>query len=322
MKKQNNKNRKPVSSKIGTKIQESMAGNWLGIANLILTAIIGIGLAIFFKLRDESFQTNVMKLQSEMDRQSKLAHIDLYESCFYRYYCGGSFTVVNSGPANANNLRITLTLTGVQQPWDRAIKNIDVFPITIDPPSIQAEISRRKINLRYGDDIDGNNTIDVVISTLPPNQQVELFVAYDENMIATTEQTANRDVFITTDSEMSDVTLQKLISDFLERKYEVALFDVNASCENCEGEIPTVNIYDSADSHWGISELISTSENGKTIYQTKLSSVYRVPSSTSGLSTTKVPEAFLGTPIQTNALPLHLTLSQQPDGPRLIEDFP
>src|SRR5690348_12627647 len=82
----------------------------ISIANLMITGIIGIVIALMINDRerqlqlqlatqDEQVQTKLIELKTQLDRQSDLAHLTFTRPCLYTISCSGSMEVSNSGPA-------------------------------------------------------------------------------------------------------------------------------------------------------------------------------------------------------------------------------
>jgi uncharacterized protein HemX len=61
----------------------SNAEIWIGVANLIVTVIVGAGVAIFLNYRNEQIQKELPFLQAEIERQSNLAHLEISSDCQY-----------------------------------------------------------------------------------------------------------------------------------------------------------------------------------------------------------------------------------------------
>lgn len=226
---------------------------WLSITNLVLTAIIGIGIALYLNARNENFQKQLIDIQNN----AKLANIEItYKDVILSSGIGNSNTngyiiIKNNGPAVAENLRVAICMKTVNEQWRESINDISQFNITIDDISrkYKPEISKSEC----GTDVNFN-TLSVDIDSLSPQESISFTIkgAYailDRQLVG-----GERNVHILIPikgtainglmeidrsyiNSMSDDELSKYVSnqfeDYITSNYYAATFTASASCNNC-----------------------------------------------------------------------------------------
>lgn len=234
----------------------------LGISNLVLTAIIGIGIAIYLHYRDEQAQKDLIALQAETQRQSSLAHIKITPTCLYYTSCAGSVLLTNTGPANAKNIKIVIVLGYVSEEWSPYIKDIKQFQIKTFPPSVDIVTSTRKVDTLYFPSELENNAYELTISNLPPQEEMRILLDRDQS-IATQTYTINAPVtiYIQSTEPTAQLALDIPLRKYLEERYNIAGFSIATSCENCEGNIDEPTIVVSSLGSWGFHTTDFTSDN-------------------------------------------------------------
>mgnify|MGYP001609908121 FL=1 len=99
------KEKKPRQSK-----KKLSLSNWLATINLVLTTIIGIGIALYLNNRNEEFQKQLIDLENN----AGLAHIQFIQK---HARADGLLIITNDGPAFAKNLQISLCFINPGNSW-------------------------------------------------------------------------------------------------------------------------------------------------------------------------------------------------------------
>lgn len=221
--------------------------NLIAIANLLLTAIIGIGIAIYLRVRDERFQRNLLTLQAEINRQSNLAHLQVKPTCLYYTSCAGAIKIENTGPASAKNIKITIVLDEVDDEWLSAISDINSFKVKIFPPSFSPTITVKKVDVLYAfQDMRGDNAIDIELGTLPPNASIKVLLTANLETIPINSYEVEIPITVDFREWKTYVFYEGPIRQYLENRFSIANFSVTTFCENCEGASAPVRFVDSA----------------------------------------------------------------------------
>ncbi len=228
----------------------------LGISNLILTAIIGIGVAIYLNYRDEQIQKNLITIQAETERQSNLAHLQVSPTCLYYGSCSGSFSIKNLGAAHAKNVKVIVILEYVNEDWTSVISDIKYFSIKTLAPSLDITTSSVKIDTLYLSPVAGYNAYEISIANIPPQDEVNILLERYQSTL-TQSHTANfpATIYVNSDDPIDQLALHIHLKKYLEKRFNVAGFSINTSCENCEGNIDKPIVVVSSLGGWGLSTI-------------------------------------------------------------------
>jgi hypothetical protein len=261
---------KPEGNKKLKISSESKGNTRLAIANLILTAIVGIGVAIYINFRNETLQKELVLLQaeaeertqrellrfeSEISRAENTPQISIKDTCLYYSSCDGSVAVINDGLGQAKNVRIVIVLMQVAEEWQNTIQNIGQFNLLTLPASQKVDLNEEKVDVLYPiSNLNGNNAFVLDIPELPANGGVDILIAhaasYDQNSDLEWREIRRR---VTLNLPPSDeaVFFSNALRHYLESYYSIARFSVEASCDNCEGENANKDINVSYLGSWG-----------------------------------------------------------------------
>lgn len=232
---------KPASTKKSKKISIEL---WIAIGNLLLTAIVGIGIAIFLQAREQRFQAELQNKNEEFQKQiieiqnqTQFAHIDIS----HQRRSGGHFIEIkNVGPAIAKNLKIAICIESLNPIWIEQITDISQFEFgkfTNPSFNLSREDTKSSCNFAFGDDT--NNASILTIDLLPSNESIGLTVSLAKGIQLEEIQTSvNTFILIPTEiATKISPTEVKLdiyaLTDALDDKFTIATFKTAASCENC-----------------------------------------------------------------------------------------
>ncbi len=214
-------------------VKKFRAELWLGITNLILTAIVGIGITVFLNYRDERVQEKIIALQAETARQANIAKIQVSTDCVVYNLCNEMLEVINLGSAPAKNLKIVVVIDRINGGWVTAIDDIDKFSIEKYPPSLNINSKSTKVDVLFDDgSIKGNNAFELTIDNLPAGEKVQAILGLSPDL-PVEQQTASRNITIYYDKWEAQTYFSYYIGDYFERLYTIASFTVYASCDNC-----------------------------------------------------------------------------------------
>lgn len=242
----------------------------LSIANLVLTAVIGILVALYLKSRDEDLALTLAQRNEEFQRQlidiqtkAEFAQLEVTEYCLNILTCNGGFSIKNIGPATAKNIKLVVFVNKVYSPWVGIVHDIDSFEIKVDNPSLQVNISSVGVSTINGLDMLGNNAYEVSIDNLPPNSMGTFSMALqDDNYVETTLTKTFSVKYLIDLGGPGHYIIHRPMTRFLESKFPVAYFLVNASCDNCQGNSSGVYIIVSSLTNWSNRVLKQETING------------------------------------------------------------
>ena len=150
---------------------------WLRVANIIVTAIIGIGVAIFLNHREEQLrldladrdkqlQKELIALKAEKEIQAGFAQLELGRAYWYYPNCAG-VEVRNSGPAIARNIIADIYVYSIDELWKPWIDDTSKFEIKSYPPLVDIAIEYRNSDLPYDcQELSGpNNTVRLTLDS-------------------------------------------------------------------------------------------------------------------------------------------------------------
>lgn len=247
--------------------------NWersLSIANLVLTAVIGIFVALYLKSRDESLALTLAQRNEEFQRQlidiqakAEFAQLEITEYCLNVLTCNGGFSIKNVGPATAKNIKLVVFVNKVYSPWADIVHDIGSFELKVDNPSLQVNINPVRVSTINGLDMSGNNGYEVSIDNLPPNSTgIFSVVLQNDNYVEVTFTKTFSVKYLIDLGGPGHYIIHHPMTKFLESKFPVAYFLVNASCDNCQGNNSGVYITVSSITNWNNSVLKQETING------------------------------------------------------------
>lgn len=253
--------------------------DWLGISNLVLTAFVGIYLA----LRNESLQKNIVNWQ----KQAELATVALSVSDEVSENVTVSLT--NTGPSVAKNLRISVCLSYVSPIWQDVIQNINQIDFRYKNQSVGKS---EEISYTHCGVLKTSDSKIISIPNLPPNGSFVFDVFTDNNALtkiqsekitvsslidvnklfpnsdeirvstdpagpgeltftkdgilwkrSTTTAITVENIIISTKNEQIKINLPDLFSQSI-NKVSLAFIVISASCENCilQNDVISTNI--------------------------------------------------------------------------------
>ena len=241
---------------------ESDISSRLAIANLILTAIVGIGVAIYINFRNEAVQKEIvllqaeaeervqreiLQLESEISRAENTPQITIKETCLYYISCDGSVAVSNNGLGQAKNVRIVVVLRQVAEEWQHIVQDIGQFNLLTLPASQRIDSREEEVDVLYPmRNFKGNNAFIMDIPELPTNGGVDILIAhapaYDQNSDLIRHE-IKRTVTLNLPQSTETVYFSNALYQYFESLYSIAQFSVEVSCDNCEGENAHQDIY-------------------------------------------------------------------------------
>lgn len=235
--------------------------NWeksLSIANLFLTAVIGIFVALYLKSRDENLALTLAQRNEEFQQQlielnakAGLAQLEITEYCINVLTCNGGFSIKNNGPATAKNVRLVVFVNRIYSPWIDIVHDVEEFEIKQDDPSLRVKILAVKINTISGLDMSGNNAFEVTIDNLPFNSTGTFSIAIkSDNYIETTYDKTFSVKYLVDLGGPGHYIIHRSMTKYLENKFPIAYFSVNASCDNCQGNSSGTYISVSSVTNW------------------------------------------------------------------------
>ncbi len=241
--------------------KKSKSLNWersLNIANLVLTAVIGIFVALYLKSREENLAITLAQRNEEFQRQlidiqakAEFAQLEVVEYCLNVLTCNGGFSIKNIGPAVAKNIKLVVFVNKIYSPWVDIVHNIESFEFKVDNPSLQININPVRVNTINGLDMLGNNAYEVSIDNLPPNSTgIFSIMLKNDNYVETTFIKTFSVKYLIDLGGPGHYIIHRPMTKFLESKFSVAHFLVNASCDNCQGNNSGVYITASSLTNW------------------------------------------------------------------------
>ena len=189
--------------------------SWISIANLVLTMVIGIVIAILLKRSEQNFQADLQKkdqdfqvtlqtrdenLQATLQARDEALQKSLVELqitanqaniqishhmnmdsrgnayALLQNNDGNEIKVANIGNTVADNVTITICLTSVNPAWQEIITSIDKFDIKQLNTAILSASSYTTLNCEFEFSEKGNNAFRLKIDKLPPGQEAEITI--------------------------------------------------------------------------------------------------------------------------------------------------
>ena len=213
----------------------------IAISNLILTAIVGIGITLYLNHRNEEFQKQLIELQTK----AELANLVIS-------YQNGVISLNNLGPATAQDLRLVFCIYSIDTKWLRSIQHISDFDITIDNPALE---SSTQIKQSLCDATFYGDALQLSIKSFPPQQSLQVQAKPSANISVRTVEVKG-DVYmvesslfksessqiwtgrpINWPSSMNEFTgspLNLALDNYLaDNEFKVAEIEISMACQNC-----------------------------------------------------------------------------------------
>ena len=252
---------------------------WLGIVNIILTAIVGIGITVFLNYRDEKVQEKLITIQAETARQANSANLQVSTNyVFYNPFNQG-FRIENLGPATAKNIIIVVVINDVEDEWSNVIDEIEKTSLEIYPPSLDVKLSSIKVdNLFKSNQMIGNNAFRLITDYLPVGEK--LIVKLDLNSDLLVEKvTSTRMINIFYNDWKAQTYFIDEIGHYFSNLYRIAEFSVYVNCENCFIVNHDDNIVQiTAAQNFSARDILTKNDSLESIWTASLAIDYRIPS--------------------------------------------
>jgi hypothetical protein len=222
---------------------------WLSIANLVTSILVGIGVTLYINYRNEQLQLQIVKLQSEIQRESSLAKLEIEQTCPIFVGCNGAIRIKNNGLATAHNIKAVIITSRVSEPWKSVITKIEDFNLMKFPQSIAIETQNTRVDTPYQTG-EGNNAFQITIESLPPNAAITLVLSLSPDTSTQVVDFEKTVIFYEPSPHVSDpngvifdpVNTGLFFSQYLDSidkylidAFWVSSFGTNATCDNCEG---------------------------------------------------------------------------------------
>ena len=136
----------------------------IAIANLILTALLGVYLAV----RNENLQKQLVDLQNQI----QYAKISVTSNCDTEVIC--AVKIINDGPSTAKNLRVVFLLREINDNWKTDLINSANIDIVLDNPSLQHETTNENVSITDNTTSPMPNAKLIMINALPPQTTITL----------------------------------------------------------------------------------------------------------------------------------------------------
>jgi hypothetical protein len=214
--------------------------NWLTIASLLITAFIGIFIALYINKRDEDLQKQLILLQGQNQYSNlEVGTYDYYPSISESV--GGTLPeiiITNKGPATANEISIAVCIANINLIWQSSIMNINQFDISVSPQSYKVLTELKSTCL--DSDLKNNNLLVLNIDSLPPNQSITVMINIGHTLEYTTVDTTRKASIKIPAAEVPKFSTPPFSLYFynklmytLDEKFYVSKFVVDISCPNC-----------------------------------------------------------------------------------------
>lgn len=249
---------------------------WLGVGNLILTAVIGIFVAAFISYRDEQTQKELIQLQTNIEAQtqkellqlqtdlaieSSQANIEIQNVCMYFTSCDGSFLIKNTGPATAKNIKIIIVFNSIADEWVTTITDINNFTVKKFPATLDASIQEKNVDvLYYFQEVTGKNAFEIHVDELPLNGEFRILISLSPSISVTEHSIDKQTTLYFNPGDTFYYLLSDALGNYLENLFSVAEFDVIGVCENCTGEPSETRIVVSTLLSWGYNTIQASSD--------------------------------------------------------------
>ena len=275
--------------------------NWLSIANLFLTVITGIVIALYLHASDQNFQLQLKQRDEEIQKQlidlqnqSKLAliQVDTEREFALRGFGDVRISVRNNGPAVAKGMRLFICFDQIRYVWAPAINDIDQLSIRLMEASYQYGQQSIKSDCGFKRAGINNDAKLFTIDSLSPNQTITIVAGIPVQLINMQDnpeiREVQRETYIKIPRALIPQNPPLFIEDYVEThvtKYLDEIFTIGSitltdvSCENCsvQRDLNSQNIRTIIRWDWLDSQIIAENEN-YTEATFLFSGVYWVPS--------------------------------------------
>lgn len=204
--------------------------------NLILTLFIAVGGIIGGYLVNSALNgqnENINKEVALFSSSLQFAHLEV--SCIPDCK-NAEFQVKNDGPGTATNLNITIVLVDISNPWKSRIKSIAAFMPRIYPFSIPKSITKTNIADAA---VLHDDAYTITLATVPPQEAINISLMPLVNELGSVHTYhAHFDYKEYADKPPTSNDFQHwgLISSYAGSFFEMASFEVNATCNICQGD--------------------------------------------------------------------------------------
>lgn len=226
---------------------------WLGLSNLVLTVIIGVGVAVFLNYRNEKIQLEIIQLQANINRQlseqqteaqkellelqvenerkAKIANIEVTEVCAYFWGCDGTLQVRNLGPAEATNLKIVLYSPNINEAWLPIMQDISAFSVRIPTPLIDYTITQTTVDSLSSSNLPAPiNAFEIDIKKLKVDETF-LIITKPSPTLPLEHFEITKRVVVHKSAEY--LFYIDALREYMNRQFTVATFSIDLDCGNC-----------------------------------------------------------------------------------------
>ena len=225
---------------------------WLSLGNLLVTLIVGIGVAVFINYRNEKIQLEIIELQANIDRQlssqqldaqkqlielqaenekkSKTANIEITEVCAYYWGCDGVLEIKNLGIADASDIRIILYSPAIPDSWLPSIKDINAFSVRMLSPSINYTINQITVDTLSNSNLASSpNAFEIIVKDLSAGQNFYI-ITKPSTSLPLKKFEINRHVAMHMTEKLFYLDA---LRTYFNQQFAVATFNVELECQNC-----------------------------------------------------------------------------------------
>ncbi len=214
----------------------------LGVSNIVVSLIVGVGVAIYLANRNENLQNNIVQLQAQLQGEYNSAHLQI--SCPH-IDCTQMFVVTNTGFGVAKSVNLVIAISSVPLPWTPFVDTIDKFRLSIHPFSSQVHVTRiidTSVNLLPS---KKSNAYMLTMDSLGPHTSFTVAINADNlynSIKGMTEYKFQHDAtlyYSTAESQAlnSENNIKEVINDFIDSNFFViANFTMEASCASCAND--------------------------------------------------------------------------------------
>ena len=216
--------------------------DWLGIVNMIISIIVGIGLAIFFNIRNGQLQIDNINLQAKLQEEYNSASLQI--TC-PNIDCAQIFKVTNTGFGQAKSVNIIIALSSVPLPWTPYVNNINQFQLSVRPFSAPIHITLATNTSVNALPNNQNNAYILSLDNLGPQSSITVNISpgnlYNSiKNIIHGKKPYNAIVYFTA-SEIQTLSdpnnIHEIINDIIDSNFfGIAKFVIDASCSTCSGD--------------------------------------------------------------------------------------
>jgi len=248
---------------------------WISIGNLVLTAIVGIAVAVYLQQSEQTFQRELQNREEELQKQiitlqsqSEIAKVRITTASVYPL---DGIEIENTGLTSAKNLRIVLCATSINNLWADFVSDMLMFDIATDNIALKFNKETTKtgcINVSGAQ----HDSIVITLESLPPNQPV-IFKIYPPQSIPTEYVLTSQEAHIAVQKDLIpedysmpfETNFYDPLFEYLNHKFYTAYFLVDASCENCQVEKDVEFLRLRLHYLWDWRNTVITSEDGSYI---------------------------------------------------------